>query len=124
MTNHTDLAEQAKEIMVKAASQRRMITYSQIANQLGGGLKPNDERLWNLLTEASKLLTNVSGNQNLQKTGILSAVVVHKQGDMIPGKGFYDLAAEYGRDAKDKDKCFLDELKTVYAYWEKHNKVA
>jgi len=48
---------------------------------------------------------------------MLSVVVVHKVGDMQPGKGFFTVAKELGRNTSDILACWTAELKTVHRYW-------
>lgn len=45
---------------------------------------------------------------------MLSALVVHKEGDMQPGPGFFDLAKRLGKDVTDIDMCWLSEFKKVH----------
>jgi hypothetical protein len=48
---------------------------------------------------------------------MLSVIVVHKVGDMQPGRGFFELATQLGRDTSDVVVCWVNELKKVYAHW-------
>lgn len=48
---------------------------------------------------------------------MLSAIVVHKTGDQEPGAGFYELAAQLGRNTDDRLKCWTDEVKLAYDVW-------
>ncbi len=41
-------------------------------------------------------------------------IVVHKEGDMQPGPGFFELAGELGRDTSDILVCWVEELKMVH----------
>ena len=43
------------------------------------------------------------------------SIVVHKDGDQKPGGGFYECAADLGRDISDRDRMWIVELKRVYA---------
>jgi len=47
-------------------------------------------RVWNSLPKSMKV-----------GRGMLSVIVVHKEGDMQPGPGFFELAGELGRDTSD-----------------------
>lgn len=47
--------------------------------------------------------------------GMLTALVVHKQGDYQPGPGFFELARELGHDASDIEKFCVQEVKKVLA---------
>ena len=48
---------------------------------------------------------------------MLTAVVVHKSGDMQPGPGFFELARELGYDTTDIEKFWIQEVKKVFAAW-------
>ena len=50
---------------------------------------------------------------------MLTVIVVHKTGDMEPGKGFYELAALLGHNTKDPMKFWVSELHKVHAVWSK-----
>ncbi len=45
---------------------------------------------------------------------MLTVLVVHKHGDMEPGRGFYELAHSLGRDTSDLQKCWIEELHRVH----------
>jgi hypothetical protein len=59
------------------------------------------------------LLGQLSEESDANDQGMLSALVVHKE-DEQPGKGFFSLAKDLGRDISDPDKCWADELNLVY----------
>ena len=46
---------------------------------------------------------------------MMTALVVHKEGDYQPGPGFFELAKELGRDVTDIEKCWVAEFKRVHA---------
>jgi hypothetical protein len=61
------------------------------------------------------MLGQISTEEDACGRGMLSVIVVRKHGDKQPGKGFYECAAELGRDVTDRDRMWVDELKRVYA---------
>lgn len=75
--------------------------------------EPHDARFFQMLGEISKA-------EDAEGRGMLSAVVIHKGGDWLPGPGFFEFAEELGRDTSDIDKCWLDELRRVWNYWVNH----
>lgn len=102
---------EAKDILAARAKVRGMIPYSDLAARIKSvQLEAHDQRLFNLLGEISK-------EEDLSGRGMLSVIVVHKVGDMQPGPGFFELARQLGRDTSDIPKCWIEELKKVYAYW-------
>jgi len=50
---------------------------------------------------------------------MLTALVVHKHGDMQPGPGFFELAKKLGHKTGDIEKFWIDEVKKVFAAWQK-----
>jgi len=102
-----------KEILIGRAKVRGMIPYSELVGLVRAvNLEAHDVRLFAMLGE-------VSTEEARAGRGMLSALVVHKEGDMQPGPGFFDLAKSLGRDASDILKCWVEEFRKVHAYWEK-----
>lgn len=68
--------------------------------------------------ELSRILDEISWAEHQAGKPLLSVVVVHKGDPQMPGKGFFDLAREFGRQKPDVDDqtFFLEELNAVYAY--------
>jgi molybdopterin synthase catalytic subunit len=64
-----------------------------------------------------RMLGEISESEDAQGRGMLSAIVVHKTGDQEPGKGFYELAAQLGRNTVDPLKCWIDEMKLIHDVW-------
>ena len=103
--------DEARSIMVERAKVRGMISYSELVDGISEiRLEAHDPRLFNLLAE-------ISTEEDSEGRGMLTALVVHKQGDMEPGTGFYDLAERLGRDVGDIDECWINELHKVHAVW-------
>jgi hypothetical protein len=64
------------------------------------------------------LLGEISEHEHEEGRPLLSVLVVHKEGDMMPGDGFFQLALELGLfDGQDKDRFFIDEMKRVFHQW-------
>lgn len=103
--------DEALAAMIERARTRAMITYSDLTVAITAiAFKPHDAALANLLGE-------ISTDENEAGRGMLTVIVVHKQGDMEPGAGFYSLAEKLGRDTADRLRCWVDELHRVHAYW-------
>ena len=91
-----------------------MIPYSELVRKMRTiRLEAHDPRLFALLGE-------ISTNEDAEGRGMLTVIVVHKDGDMQPGPGFFELANSLGRDTSDIMKCWVDEFKKVHAYWARH----
>jgi molybdopterin synthase catalytic subunit len=102
---------EARDLMIARAKLRGMIAYSDLVEKISAvHLEAHDQRLFHLLGE-------ISSEEDAAGRGMLSVIVVHKVGDMQPGPGFFELAKQLGRDTSDILKCWVAELKRVYAYW-------
>lgn len=103
--------EEAREALIARAKVRGMMPYSELVKYIGSFcFDAYDQRLFHLLGE-------LSVEEDAAGRGMLSAIVVHKTGDMEPGPGFFELAARLGRKTSDKTKCWVEEIKRVYAHW-------
>lgn len=49
----------------------------------------------------------------------MTVLVVHKEGDMMPGPGWFELARQRGRNVSDKLRVWTDEINKVYAAWKR-----
>lgn len=105
--------EQAKKVLVERARICGTIPYSELVTLIDAiSLEAHDARLFHLLGE-------ISTEEDAAGRGMLTAIVVHKDGDMQPGPGFFELAKELGRDTSNIALCWIDEVKKVYSAWGK-----
>lgn len=96
-------------ILRQRASQGRTITYSELSSKLTSiQIGPHDNAMGAILGQISK-------EEDACGRGMLSVIVVHKEGDQKPGGGFYECAEELGRDVTDRDRMWIDELNRVFA---------
>ncbi len=63
------------------------------------------------------MLGEISEEEDKAGRGMLTVIVVHKHGDMEPGRGFFDLAKSLGHKWSDKTAFWVKEIKKVHAYW-------
>ena len=97
--------------MIERATVRGMIPYSDlVAKIFTVKFFAHDTRLFHLLGE-------ISVEENDAGRGLLSVVVVHKNGDMQPGPGFFLLGRHLGYDTKDLLKFWVEQLKKVHSVW-------
>ena len=90
-----------------------MIPYSEFVTNIHSiSIEYHDPRLFHFLGE-------ISAEESAAGRGMLTALVVHKNGDMQPGPGFYELAQELGHDTSDILKFWIEEVKRVFAAWMK-----
>jgi len=105
---------EARDILVARARARGFITYSDLAAQLTTiSFAYDDERFF-------ALLGTLASDEESGRRGLLSVLVIHKYGDMQPGKGFYRLAKYWGRKIPDPTTFWVEEFKRVWDYWQKH----
>jgi hypothetical protein len=99
------------QVLEEVAAQRGMISYSDLVQKVETiKFEPGSYNFWRMLGE-------ISDEEEAQGRGLLSAIVVHKSGNMEPGKGFYELPKAHGRDTSDLLRCWVDELHAVHAQW-------
>jgi hypothetical protein len=103
--------DEAKAAMIERAKVRGMLAYSDLTKSIQSiAFEPHSAPYFHFLGE-------ICEEEDLAGRGMLTAIVVHKSGDMEPGPGFYELAKHLGRDTRDKTKCWIEELHKVHAYW-------
>lgn len=103
--------EEMRQILIERAKVRGMIPYSELVKKIRTiQLEPDSYALANMLGE-------VSTEESRAGHGMLSAIVVHKSGDMEPGPGFFDLAKSLGNNTSDILAFWVNEFKKVHAYW-------
>lgn len=71
-------------------------------------LAPHDHALQHTLGD-------VSEGEDAVGRGMLSVIVVHKEGDKMSSPPFFLLAKKLGRDIFDRLRCWSGELTRVYA---------
>lgn len=112
----SDAKAEAKALLADRARVRGMIPYSDLVESLKTlQLEAHDPRLFELLGE-------VSSEEDDAGRGMLSVIVVHKNGDMQPGPGFFELARSRGKDTSDILRCWIEELHKVHGYWSRDAK--
>jgi hypothetical protein len=50
---------------------------------------------------------------------MMTALVVRKNGDQKPGRGFFELAERLGYDVSDPVKFWIEQVSKVSASWQK-----
>jgi hypothetical protein len=116
---HTDDAwtktrRELRAFLVAKARKRSVVPYSEVVAQIGPiRFSPDDRGFHQMLDETSV-------DEDEHGRGLLTVIVVHKDGDMRPGPGFFDLATRRSREVIDIDKTWVCELDTVFGYWKDH----
>jgi len=101
-----------RRVLESQARKRGTIHYSELTPQVESmHLEPNSDLL-------AELLDGISRESNTRKGVMLSAVVIRKGEEPLPGPGFFTLARELGRavgpDLPDKLSFHAQELKAVH----------
>jgi len=103
--------EEAKAVLIEVARRKGRIAYSELAGQIHAiEIEAHDPRMFHLLGE-------ISVEEEEAGRGMLTAIVVHKSGDMQPGPGFFELAKSLGKDTSDVLACWVSEFNRVHDYW-------
>jgi hypothetical protein len=107
--------EELKDLLVEAAKNERPVYYQDIAPIFGFNYDRDHAR-----AEVGRILDEVNREEVEAGRPLLSAVVVHKGDDEMPGDGFFKLAKELGRyRGGDKKIYWAMELKQVYREYQK-----
>ena len=90
---------EAKEILAERARVRGRIPYAELVSLIQAiSFRAHDPRFFHFLGE-------ISVEESQAGRGMMTALVVHKEGDMRPGPGFFELAQSLGRDTSDITAC-------------------
>ena len=109
-----DAGREMTDVLIGRARQGRPIAYSDLVTHIESIRLDYFDPLLN------KMLGEISSSENGQGRGMLTVLVVYKDGDMKPGPGFFELATALGRDASDELACWVAEYEYVTRYWQQH----
>lgn len=110
--------EEMRMAIIARARLKDMIAYSELLAKITI-LKLDIEQVDHRSIMA-EMLGEISLAEDKAGRGMLSALVIHKTGDMEPGQGFFGYAEALGKDIFDKTECWVREVDRVYSYWSKH----
>lgn len=113
--NWSALKNEIRSILIRTAtSDKRTMSYSDMAESVKlANLKPFSQPLFAVLTE-------LSIEENAAGRGMLSAVVIRKDGRKTRKSGFIKLAAKLERDVTNVRECWDAEIERVCNYWAAH----
>ncbi len=101
--------EEMRAVLIAIASEERTISYSELTGKVHTiHFSPEDN-------DFHHMLDDISREEDAAGRGMLSVIVVHKEGDKRPGPGFFKLAKKLGRDTSDREQCWVEEFNRVYA---------
>lgn len=102
---------EARRALIDRARIQSTISYQELASRITAiAVEP-----WS--TALHVLLGEISTEEDAAGRGLLSAIVVHKDGDKMPGPGFFNLAADLGRATSDRLKYWIREVEFVFRIW-------
>ena len=103
--------DEIRTVLSERARAQQTIAYSEVVQRVKAiDLQARDRRL-------DELLFQISSEETAEGRGMLSVLVVHKTGDLRPGRGFYNCAASLGFDVSDEDRLWVGQLQRVYSAW-------
>jgi hypothetical protein len=108
MDKREQAIEEIRAILEEVASRRSTIAYSEVVPKVRAMHLEPDSKLF------ARMLDDISRYSNEEGWGMLSAVVIHKGDDYLPGPGFFKLGRELGRDTSDKLAFHSAELRRVH----------
>src|SRR5450432_74499 len=93
--------KEMRDILAGIAAQRSTISYSKLSESL------LSIRIGYHDPAMATILEHISRDEELNGRGMLSVLVVHKQGDIEPGNGFYELALTLGKDVSNHQEFWI-----------------
>lgn len=105
---HEQAVVEIRRVLERVASIRGTVPYSEVVSQVTAMHLEPDSRLF------ADMLDEVSRQTDGEGLGMLSAVVIHKRDDYLPGGGFFKLGRELGRDPSDRVAFHIAELHRVH----------
>ncbi len=107
------MKEQIREVLINAAKQNNTIFYSEVGKVVELDMANPGER-----SKLANILDEINREEHRLGKPLLSVVVVQKESGH-PGKGFFDLARELGKQKPDEDyrDFFAVELEKVFDEW-------
>src|ERR671913_278819 len=101
---------EGKAALAERARARDMISYTEFMQHIRSisFATPHNSRLPQFLAE-------ISTEEAKAGRGMMTALVVRKNGDQRPGGGFFELAKRLGFDISAREKFWLEQLNKVFA---------
>ena len=103
--------DEIRKVLIQCAKNEQPITYSELVAEIYTiRFEPQDPKL-------AEMLDQLSSSEHADGRGMLSVLVVHKDGDGMPGPGFFKLARRLGRRVDDDLEFWVKEFKHVTCSW-------
>jgi hypothetical protein len=94
-----------RNALIRVARNKNVITYSEVGKITELNMENPAHR-----NELAEILGEISWHEHDNDNPLLSAVVVHAGDNKMPGKGFFDLAREAGRQRPGLDFGFTRQF--------------
>jgi hypothetical protein len=103
---------EGKAALAECARAKKMISYTEFMHHICSIAfeTPHDPRLPHFLAE-------ISTEEAKADRGMMTALVVRKNGDQRPGGGFFELAERLGYDVSDREKFWLEQVNKLFTSW-------
>jgi hypothetical protein len=96
--------------LAKVAKSSDLIEYGELAKKIQSiRFDPHGD-------DFRRFLGQLSWESDAAGVGMITAIVVHKR-DQQPGKGFFTLAKELGRDLSNCEQCWAQEVVRVFRHF-------
>jgi len=113
----TAAKEEAITILRRCARRKMAVHYSQLAHQIKAiQFEPHGAHFAHLLSE-------ISAAEFEAGRGMLTAIVIHKDHDRMPGPSFYECAERLGLDISDKLKLWTEQVMKVQKVWDESGRI-
>jgi molybdopterin synthase catalytic subunit len=94
-----------------ARRQNQTITYTEFAESLTAiQIGAHDPRL-------SSFLEEIVVDEHGSNRPLITVLVVHKNGDLMPGEGFFEIAARLGFSVEEREAFWVAEFRRVTGFW-------
>ena len=104
--------DQVRNLLIEAAREQRPIPYVPNITQVMDLDEPGEH----MARELGQILGEISEDEHLAGRPLLSAVAYSTTLNK-PGRGFYDLARELGKEFNDEDRFWGEEVQALYEVW-------
>ncbi|SRR5260370_40588839 len=106
---------QARTAIIECGKSESFITYQDLTREITAiHFQPDDDVFHHMLGQ-------ISSEEDACGRGMLTTLVVHKEGDKMPGTGFWKLAKRLGRNVSDRVFFWQAETKRVFEECKKHS---
>ena len=120
MMNYSQKKEYVYNRLKQLAGAKQPITYGQLLREMD--IEPRESWEKNRHQELRYIMGKISSEEYEKGSPLLSALVIHKEGDQLPGKGFFvGLFEQIGKqpiyDPDQRLGFWVNEVNALYEKW-------